>query len=207
MGTDVPKQFLPINGLPVLMRAIERFRRYDNNLRIIIVLPKDQQEVWRMLCKKHHFTPAYAIADGGETRFHSVRNGLKLIPDDTDGIVGVHDGARPFPSVEVIRNCYETARTAKAVVPVLPITETIRRSDGTGNTETVPRKDFMIVQTPQTFDIKLLKQAYKQPYNEGFTDDASVVESFGTKVTVIEGNRENIKITTPFDLRIAVVLA
>lgn len=206
MGTDIPKQFLPINGLPVLMHTIKRFREYDNSLNIILVLPKEQHEYWHELCKNYHFTAAYAVADGGETRFHSVKNGLAVIPDDAEGIVGMHDGVRPFPSVEVIRNCFETARTAKAVVPVVSIVETLIHIDGQGGSETVPRDDYRLVQTPQTFDIQLLKRAYRQDYQDSFTDDASVVDNIGHAITLIEGNRENIKITTPSDLRIARVL-
>jgi 2-C-methyl-D-erythritol 4-phosphate cytidylyltransferase len=134
-----------------------------------------------------------------------VQHGLALIPDDAEGVVGVHDGVRPFPSIDVIRNCYETARKQKAVIPVIPIVETVRHlKDETS--VTVPRGDYRLVQTPQTFDIQLLKAANRQPYNDGFTDDASVVEAFGFDVTLVEGNRENIKITTPYDLKIAEVL-
>mgnify|MGYP002697881999 FL=1 len=207
MGASIPKQFLPVNGLPILMLTIKRFREYDGSLRIILVLPKEQHEYWNELCKNYHFTDAYAVVEGGETRFHSVRNGLAAIPDDTQGVVGIHDGVRPFPSVEVIRACYETARTAKAVIPVVPVVETVRHIVAGGKTETVDRADYRLVQTPQTFDIQLLKQAYAQPDRDCFTDDASVVESAGHEVTLIEGNRENIKITTPFDLRIARILA
>ena len=207
MGASIPKQFLPVNGLPILMLTIKRFREYDGSLRIILVLPKEQHEYWNELCKKYDFTDAYAMAEGGETSFQSVRNGLAAIPDDTQGVVGIHDGVRPFPSVEVIRACYVTARTAKAVIPVVPVVETVRHIVAGGKTETVDRADYRLVQTPQTFDIQMLKQAYAQPYRDCFTDDASVVESAGHEVTLIEGNRENIKITTPFDLRIARILA
>ena len=205
MGSDIPKQFLPIGGKPVLMRTLERFREYSPTLKIILVLPKAQQEYWEKLCQKHNFTVAYQLADGGETRFHSVQHGLALIPDETEGVVGVHDGVRPFPSIEVIRNCYETAREKKAVIPVIPVVETVRHLKGE-TSETVPRNDYRLVQTPQTFDIQLLKAANRQPYNDGFTDDASVVEAYGFDITLVEGNRENIKITTPYDLKIAEVL-
>ena len=207
MGSSIPKQFLPVNGLPVLMRTIKRFREYDNNLKIILVLPEEQHEYWNELCKNYHFTDAYAVVSGGETRFHSVRNGLAVIPDDAVGVVGVHDGVRPFPSVEVIGCCFETARTAKAVIPVVPVVETLRHIVDAEATETVSRDNYRLVQTPQTFDIQLLKEAYARPYQDSFTDDASVVESFGHKITLVEGNRENIKITTPFDLRVARILA
>lgn len=205
MGSDIPKQFLPIGGKPVLMRTLERFREYAEDLQIILVLPKAQQDYWHELCQKYDFKIKYWLANGGETRFHSVQNGLAKIPDDAEGVVGVHDGVRPFPSIDVIRNCYETARTAKAVIPVIPVVETVRHLQG-NSSETVPRNDYRLVQTPQTFDIQLLKAANKQPYNDGFTDDASVVEAFGFNITLVEGNRENIKITTPYDLKIAEVL-
>jgi 2-C-methyl-D-erythritol 4-phosphate cytidylyltransferase len=205
MGSDIPKQFLPIGGKPVLMRTLERFRQYSPTLQIILVLPKAQQDYWQKLCKEYAFDIDYQLADGGETRFHSVQNGLAKIPDNAQGVVGVHDGVRPFPSIDVIRNCYETAREKKAVIPVIPVVETVRHLKG-DTSVTVPRNDYRLVQTPQTFDIQLLKAANRQPYNEGFTDDASVVETFGFNITLVEGNRENIKITTPYDLKIAEVL-
>ena len=205
MGSDIPKQFLPIGGRPVLMRTIERFREYSPTLQIILVLPKAQQDYWQELCQEYHFNVEYQLADGGETRFHSVQNGLALIPDDAEGVVGVHDGVRPLPSIDVIRNCYETAREKKAVIPVIPVVETVRHLQGEVSV-TVPRNDYRLVQTPQCFDIQLLKAANRQPYNDGFTDDASVVEAFGFAITLVEGNRENIKITTPYDLKIAEML-
>ena len=205
MGSDIPKQFLPIGGKPVLMRTLERFREYSAELQIILVLPEAQQAYWHQLCEEYHFDVEYTLANGGQTRFHSVQNGLAKVPDDAQGVVGVHDGVRPFPSIEVIKNCYETARTKKAVIPVIPVVETVRHLEGEKSV-TVPRGDYRLVQTPQTFDIQLLKAANRQPYNDGFTDDASVVESFGYEITLVEGNRENIKITTPYDMKIAEVL-
>lgn len=202
MGSDIPKQFLPVGGKPVLMRTIERFHEYAEALTIILVLPKAQQEYWKTLCQKHDFTVEYLLADGGETRFHSVKHGLALIPDNTEGVVGVHDGVRPFPSLDVIRDCYETAREKKAVIPVVPVVETLRHvTQGTK-----PRSDYRLVQTPQVFDIQLLKAAYQQTYSDAFTDDASVVEAYGHTVALVDGNRENIKITTPYDLKIAETL-
>ena len=205
MGTDIPKQFLPIGGKPVLMRTLERFRAYSADLQIILVLPEAQQDYWHQLCAEYHFDVEYTLANGGQTRFHSVQNGLAKVPDDAIGVVGVHDGVRPFPSIEVIRNCYTTAREKKAVIPVIPVLETVRHLEGE-QSKTVPRDAYRLVQTPQTFDIQLLKAANRQPYNDGFTDDASVVEAFGYNITLVEGNRENIKITTPYDLKIAEVL-
>ena len=225
MGSDIPKQFLPIGGMPVLMHTLKRFREYSKELKIILVLPKQQQAYWQTLCEEYHFQEDYLIANGGETRFHSIKNGLQLIPDDAQGLVGVHDGVRPFPSVEVIRNCYETARREGSAIPVIPVVETIRhlevkglrskvkgqRSEIKGQcsmfnvqcSKTVPRDEYRLVQTPQVFDIQLHKKAYAQDYRDSFTDDASVVESMGHAVALVEGNRENIKITTPFDCIVA----
>ena len=199
MGGEVPKQFLPVGGLPVLMRTMLRFREYSPDLQIILVLPKAQQDYWQSLCRQYQFNVPYLLADGGQTRFHSVQNGLALIPDDAQGVVGVHDGVRPFVSVDVIRRCFEGAREKKAVIPVIPVVETLRHvTEGTK-----PRDEYRLVQTPQVFDIQLLKAANRQPYRDAFTDDASVVEAYGVTVTLVEGNRENIKITTPGDLNMA----
>ena len=141
------------------------------------------------------------IAKGGETRFHSVKNGLELLPDDNDAVVCVHDGVRPFVSKETIQRCFAAASEGKAVVPVVPIVETVRQLLPNGKSITRPRDEYRLVQTPQTFPLAMLKEAYQQPYTEAFTDDASVVEAFGKEIMMVEGNRENIKLTTPSDLR------
>lgn len=207
MGSDIPKQFLPVGGLPVLMHTIRRFREYDASLHMILVLPKAQQDYWKRLCEKYQFDIDFAVADGGATRFHSIKNGLQLIPDGEQGVVAVHDGVRPFPAVGVIRDCFEAARQTGAAIPVIPVVETIRHLENkVQRSKTVPRDEYRLVQTPQAFDIQLHKRAYAQEYNDGFTDDASVVESLGHPITLVNGNRENIKITTPFDLTIAEAL-
>ena len=210
MGGEVPKQFLPVGGIPVLMRTLMRFREYSPDLRMILVLPCDQQDYWKKLCADHRFSIEYQLADGGRTRFHSVQNGLALIPDDATGVVGVHDGVRPFVAVDVIARCYEAARTHGAVVPVVPVVESMRHLDNdhpspltSHLSKSVPRAEYRLVQTPQTFDIQLLKAANQQPYCDAFTDDASVVEAYGHPITLVDGNRENIKITTPFDIAVA----
>lgn len=203
MGADIPKQFLPVGGKPVLMRTLEAFYAYNQDMRIILVLPHGQQDYWKRLCGEYRFDIPHSIADGGETRFHSVRNGLALV--DEPGLVGVHDGVRPFVSQEVIARCYALAATELAIVPVVKVVETVRRLTDAGSI-TVNRDEYRLVQTPQVFDGEVLKQAYSQPYTSAFTDDASVVEAWGVPVTLTEGNRENIKITTPFDLKVAAAL-
>lgn len=200
MGTELPKQFLPVGGKPVLMRTLEAFYRYSEDIQMILVLPHSQQAYWHELCAKYRFTLPHLIAGGGETRFHSVKNGLALIQGS--GLVAVHDGVRPFVSQEVIARCYELAEARKAVVPVIGVVETVRRLEAEGSV-TVDRDRYKLVQTPQTFDVDLLKTAYEQPYTTAFTDDASVVEALGVPVCLTDGNRENIKITTPFDLKLA----
>lgn len=200
MGGEVPKQFLPVGGKPVLMRTMEAFHSYDAEIRIVLVLPVAQQTYWKELCAQYAFTLPYRLANGGETRFHSVKNGLDTIPADEDALVGVHDGVRPFVSTGVIARCYAEAARVEAVVPVIDVVETVRHLEGNGRSTTVSRDDYKLVQTPQVFSLALLKKAYAQPYVPAFTDDASVVEAFGHEVTLVQGNRENIKITTPFDL-------
>jgi len=202
MGGDVPKQFIPIGGLPVLMRTMLRFRDYSPDLQIILVLPKGQQDYWRGLCAAHQFSVPFLLAEGGRTRFHSVQNGLALIPDGTAGVVGVHDGVRPFVTVDTISRCYDEARRTGAAIPVVPVVESLREIVGAAS-RSVPRDSYRLVQTPQVFDIALLQAANRQPYRDAFTDDASVVEAYGTQVSLVEGNRENIKITTPADLAFA----
>jgi 2-C-methyl-D-erythritol 4-phosphate cytidylyltransferase len=201
MGGEVPKQFLPINGKPILMHTIEAFRKGLNGIEIILVLPADQHEYWQKLCQDYNFCSPELIAKGGETRFHSVKNGLALLPDDEDAVVGIHDGVRPFVSKETIQRCYAAAAGGRAVVPVVPVVETIRQILPDGKSITRPRDEYRLVQTPQTFPLVMLKKAYEQPYSETFTDDASVVEAMGEEILMVEGNRENIKITTPSDLK------
>lgn len=228
MGADLPKQFMPIGGLPILMHTLEVFERAIPGIQLILVLPTDQQALWHNLCCQHAFTLKHTIVDGGATRFHSVFNGLRSIENvelsatpDGCSLVGVHDGVRPFVSVDVIRRCYDIARKGRAVVPVIPVVETVRqlsstvpqalsplttqRTDGdiTSSSVTLDRSLLRLVQTPQVFPLDLLRRAYEQPYRETFTDDASVVEALGYPITLVEGNRENIKITTPFDLAVA----
>lgn len=204
MGGDIPKQFLPVKGLPVLMRTLHRFHEYDASMQIVLVLPEAQQDYWCQLCEEYKFTIPYTLANGGETRFHSVKNGIGKVCDDVT-LIGVHDGVRPFVSVATIASCYDEAARSGAVVPVTDVVETVRHI-GQSESVTVPRSEYRLVQTPQVFDATLLRNAYQQTYTDFFTDDASVVERYGHAVTLVQGNRENIKITTPFDMTIAEVL-
>ena len=206
MGGDVPKQFRPIGGKPVLMRTIEAFRRVYDDIQVILVLPHDQQAYWARLCQEYDFGIPFLTADGGDSRFHSVRNGLALVPDEAEGLVGVHDGVRPFVSEDTIRRSYEAAWEQGAAIPVVPVVETVRQILPEGDSFTVDRDQFRLVQTPQVFTVGVLKKAYLQPYQREFTDDASVVEEMGHTIVLVEGNRGNIKLTTPDDLKLAEVL-
>ncbi len=199
MGADIPKQFLCVGGRPILIRTLERFREYDAGLQIVLVLPHEQQAYWADLCRQYGFSIDYTLADGGPTRFHSVLNGLQKVAPDA-ALIAVHDGVRPYVSTEVIGRCFDEAARSGAVVPVVDVVETLRHLDSDGTSHTVPRSEYVRVQTPQVFEAQLLRRAYAQPFSERFTDDASVVESTGHAVALVAGNVENIKITTPNDL-------
>lgn len=200
MGTELPKQFLELCGQPVLMHTLQVFYDFDPTSELILVLPLAQQEFWAALCIKHSFTLSHKIATGGETRFHSVQNGLKLINEQ--GIVMIHDGVRPLVSPETLERCCLMAEKHGNAIPVLPVTESLRRLEGTENMA-VDRSLYYSVQTPQTFLSSQILEAFQQPYESVFTDDASVAERRGFKIHMVEGNPTNIKITTPSDLAIA----
>lgn len=199
MGNDLPKQFIPIGGKPVLMRTIEVFYRFDQDINIILVLPVSHQDYWKSLCEEYEFSIEHLIANGGETRFHSVKNGLALV---ADGLVGVQDGVRPFGSVEMIKRCFDAAREYPAVIPVIESTDSLREVVDEDKSRIVDRSKIRLVQTPQVFDVNVLKKAYQTDFKETFTDDASVVEAMGVNVHLVKGEVTNIKITTPLDLKI-----
>ena len=203
MGGDLPKQFIPLAGKPVLMRTLENFFSFSPDIDIILVLPHDHQEYWRNLCGEYGFGVPHR---GGATRFHSVRNGLALVEEADDAVVAVHDGVRPFVSHDVIARCFDMAAGGRAVVPVTGVVETVRRMKQDGTSVTVPRGEYRLVQTPQVFPSRMIKKAYTADYIDSFTDDASVVEAMDIDVELAEGNRENIKITTPFDMVVAEAL-
>jgi len=200
MATEIPKQFLELNGKPILMYTIQVFYNFDPEIELILVLPETQQEFWRNLCLKHSLLIPHRIATGGENRFHSVKNGLELI--DGDGIVFIHDGVRPLVSHLTIERCFETARKFGNAIPVLPVSESLRKLDG-HKSKSVDRSQFFGVQTPQTFQTEQILTAFRQNYDPEFTDDASVAEKAGFQIFMVEGNRENIKITNPIDLILA----
>ncbi len=203
MNNELPKQFITLNGKPILMYTLEAFYTYNPDIRIILVLPSAQKDYWSRLCKELHFLLPHVIVDGGESRFHSVKNGLAMVQEP--GLVAVHDGVRPFVSQTVISHCFEMAQQKRAVIPVLDSIDTLRQLVDEGSV-TVDRNVYKTVQTPQVFESELLQEAYCQEYKTSFTDDASVVEAMGVPVFLVPGNRENIKITTPFDLKIATAL-
>jgi len=197
MGGDLPKQFIPLHGKPVLMHTLDVFYRWDSSARLILVLPEAHQSYWEMLCRELNCGIPHRIVTGGETRFHSVQNGLNEVADCE--IIGVHDAVRPLVAPEVIESCFQAAEEKGAVIPVMPVINTLREKIGAQN-RSVDRRNFYAVQTPQVFCREWLLNAYRQPYQPLFTDEASAVEATGKSIHLIEGNRENIKITTPIDL-------
>lgn len=200
MSSEIPKQFIKVNEKPLLMHTFDAFLKSDENFEFILTLPETEIPVWKKLCEDFSFNQNHIVIPGGETRFHSVKNGLKEI--EGDGIVFIHDGVRPLVSVQTIKNCYDTAVKKGNALPVIPVSESVRKITGSGN-RAVDRSELFLVQTPQTFSVKNIKKAYEQEYQEKFTDDASVFESSGNKIYTVKGNRENIKITWPADLKIA----
>ena len=200
MNADVPKQFLEIKGKPILIHTLEAFMNFDASLQLILVLPAAQFEFWKTLCKKHALNIPHQIVAGGQSRFQSVKNGLDAVK--VPAIVAIHDGVRPLVSKETISRCFDAAAKFGAAIPTMDSIESIRFVDASGS-KSVDRNAYKMVQTPQVFDAELLKKAYEQEFSVLFTDDASVVEAMGIAVQLVDGNRENIKITTEFDLIVA----
>lgn len=198
MASAVPKQFLPLGGRPILMRTIERFAAFDPAMDIIVVLPQSQTDYWQRLCHEHRFGIGHRTTAGGATRYESVRNGLALV--DGEGLVGIHDGVRPLVSLPTLERCYAMAATHGNAIPACDSVDSVRMLKPDGSNTAADRTCVKLVQTPQVFDVKLIKQAYQLGYRPTFTDDASVAEAAGIGINLTEGNRENIKITTPVDL-------
>ncbi|MCZ4243937.1 2-C-methyl-D-erythritol 4-phosphate cytidylyltransferase [Pedobacter punctiformis] len=200
MQTEIPKQFLLLQGLPVLMHTISAFSKSRYNPQILVVLNQDQHQYWADLCKEHNFNILHNIIEGGTERYYSVKNALDVITED--GIVAIHDAVRPLISKELIDSCFEASFSAGNAVAAIRPTDSIRKAKG-NTTEAADRNHFYLVQTPQTFNTALIKKAYKHPYENSFTDDASVAEYDGICINLIEGERNNIKITYPADLDFA----
>ena len=197
MGGSLPKQFLPIQGRPLLFYTIERFHQYDPHIEILLTLPEDWRSYWEALCKEFSFSIPHQVISGGKERFHSIQLALA---HSTGNLVGVHDGVRPFVSIETIARCYEKAQLDGSAVPVMPIKESLRKLNDELKSESVERSAYRSVQTPQVFKRNILVSAYKRTFHDAITDDASLVEENGTTIYLVEGNEENIKITTPLDL-------
>jgi 2-C-methyl-D-erythritol 4-phosphate cytidylyltransferase len=201
MRSDVPKQFLLLNGLPVLMHTINAFHNCQIQSQIIVVLPSDSHEYWNTLCTTHNFTIPHQLISGGETRFHSVKKGLGLISDD-DAIVAVHDAVRPLITKDIIDESYDCAAQYGNAIVAIKSRDSVRQIKDNRSVSLV-RDEIYLIQTPQTFQSAQLKKAYQQPYNANFTDDASVVEQTGVNINLIGGSYQNIKITFPEDIAIA----
>jgi 2-C-methyl-D-erythritol 4-phosphate cytidylyltransferase len=201
MGAPVPKQFLSLCGKPILMHTLQRFFDFDHALELIVVLHEDYRNYWNELCEQHNFVIPHRIVSGGRERFFSVRNAVQSI-GEIEAVVGIHDAVRPMVSIETLMRCFDEAEIKGTAVPTVVIHDSIRMVEGEEN-HMVDRSKFRIVQTPQCFRLSLLNRAFQQEYDPLFTDDASVVEAIGETIHLVEGNRENVKITTASDLKIA----
>jgi len=197
MGSGIPKQFMELAGLPVILHSIRAFFDYSNSIRCILVLPEESMDEWKQIMESHPPGVEYELCYGGETRFDSVKAGLELI--NGDGLVAIHDAVRPLVSTSLIKECFDLASRKGNAVPVLPLADSVREISGE-ESRPVDRDKFRIVQTPQVFEVSLIKKAYQQAYRDSFTDDACVLESFGSKIYLLDGEKRNIKITTPDDM-------
>jgi 2-C-methyl-D-erythritol 4-phosphate cytidylyltransferase len=200
MQSDLPKQFMRLREQPILMHTIKQFATAFADIEIVLVLPAAQMEFWKALCSEYSFETSHQIIEGGHTRFHSVRNGLNACTHQ--GIVGIHDGVRPLVSEAMIKRCYASAEKHESGLPVVPITQSLRKVDGDKNAA-MSREGVVAVQTPQCFDLSVLKPAFEAEYQESFTDDATVFEHAGHIIQLVDGEETNLKVTTPADLAIA----
>lgn len=201
--SSLPKQFLELNGVPVLIHTLRAFCDYSDSITIVLVLPEDDFGTWHTLAAKHHFEKPVILQQGGDSRFQSVRNGLEALSGE--GLVAIHDGVRPLVSKDIIGASFRLAAVHQSAVAAVRLKESIRVTDQ-DNTKAVDRSRFRLIQTPQTFDLQLIKSAYQMKEDPGLTDDASVAERAGHTISLFEGSYENIKITTPEDLVVAEAL-
>jgi 2-C-methyl-D-erythritol 4-phosphate cytidylyltransferase len=203
INSTTPKQFLELCGKPILLHTVEAFINYNNSINIILVLPDGDIDIWNGIAKKYNLTKPITITKGGDTRFQSVRNGLDVISGN--GLVAIHDGVRPLVSNDIISNSFKLAEENQAAVAAVPLKDSIRITEK-NSSKAIDRSQFRLIQTPQTFDVQLIKKAYALKEDQSLTDDASVAERGGYKVSLFEGSYENIKITTPEDLIVAEAL-
>ncbi len=201
MQSTIPKQFIEINGKPILIHTIEKFLEFDEFMNVVVCVHKDFLTEANFMLAEHFPEKNIQTVVGGDTRFHSVKNGLNSITNKND-IVGIHDAARPLVSIDTIKRCFETAAKKGNAIPVIAVNESMRMITN-GINKAVRRDDFKIVQTPQCFIVSKIKEAFEQPYSPFFTDDATVLEGIDEEIILVEGNPENIKITNPNDLKLA----
>ncbi len=203
MRSATPKQFLLLEGRPLLMHSMERFHSFDPAITIIVVLPQEHHDMWKRLCSEHSFSISHRVVAGGEERFHSVRNGLEHVNDEA--LVAIHDGVRPLVSHDTIWRCYADAEQFGNAVPFIGPADSVRLLEG-DESRPVSRNLVRLIQTPQVFRGSVIRKAYRREYDPAFTDDATVAEAGGVKIHLTHGNRENIKITTPEDMAVAAAL-
>ena len=198
MGSPLPKQFLTLNNTPILIHTLRNFFSFNRNFEMVVVMHHDYISFWKDLCLQFEDVPEHTVVAGGEERFHSVKNGIEAVSADVQHIA-IHDAVRPLVSHETLTRCFNTLNEHNAVVPAIPINDSIREVHGVLN-KSVDRSLYKRIQTPQCFESSMLKEAYSKSFSPLFTDDASVVEANGHSVFLVEGNLENIKITSPIDL-------
>ena len=203
MNNEVPKQFLPLCGKPIVMHTLETFYNFDSHIELILVLPEHLMVYWQNLCVEHQFDIPHHIVAGGQERFYSVKNGLVFAKPNA--LIAIHDGVRPFVSHSTLERCFEQAELQGNAIPAMPLVDSIREIKLNKN-QIVDRTKLRAIQTPQVFQSQIITKAFEQPFSPTFTDDASVVEAYGEKIHLVEGNVENIKLTTPFDLLIGEAL-
>jgi 2-C-methyl-D-erythritol 4-phosphate cytidylyltransferase len=203
MGGEIPKQFLLLNGLPILFRSINAFVNYNSQINIVVVAPKTHAQTIYNLKRQHNFSQDFNLVEGGATRFLSVKNGLQEVPNNC--LVGIHDAVRPLVSKETLQKAFESAEQKGNGIPAIGVFDSLRKVKDHKNSA-VDRNLYQIIQTPQVFKSSLIKEAFAATNKTDYSDDATVFEAFGKSIFLTEGNRENIKITTPVDLKIAEVL-
>ncbi len=200
MGEEIPKQFLLLNGKPVLIRTLSAIKEFDSKIIIVLALPANQIGTWEKLCNQHSFSHKIQVVHGGKTRFHSVKNALDTIPNE--GLVAVHDGVRPLITKDLFERCYNAAEIEGNAIPIISVSESMREITPVGNHQ-VDRSKYVLIQTPQVFQTPVLKEAFCLPYEESFTDEASMLEKMGMPIKLVSGETNNIKITTKTDLLLA----